>query len=123
MDLSLWVALGSLILQAIVAIVAVVWTAGRVARGLEQEGDRKLRLLEIKVDAEVDKLNSRIGEVGNALRTKVTEVEFYVRDNFVTNDVLDKIIVMFGDNMRLQFEGLKGSIEEIRDRLDRERQP
>ena len=88
MDAATEVALASLGLQAVVAIGTVIWTAGRVARSLERKAEARQLEYEGKIAGQLDIVNSRIGEVGASLRTKITEVEFYVRDNYVSNATL-----------------------------------
>lgn len=120
MGLTEMMALLSLGLQVLVAIVTVLWTVSKVARGLRQEAETRHQTYVKKIDEEIESLHKSIGEVGASIRRKITDVEFYVRDNYVTNEMIKNIFTMFSDNMKLQFDVVKESLAAIRDRLDRE---
>lgn len=123
--MSGWVEVGIMAIglgvQIIIAIITVTWAAGRVTRGLEQSAEEKDKALRRELRDEYEELSHRLGEVGSALRTKITEVEFHVRDHYVSNSVLDKILEMFGENMNIQFKAMQDGLKDIKDRLDRER--
>lgn len=116
-----WVGIGSLILNCGIALVTLGLGVGKVTRSIEKSMETRFEIHRVETDKKFDTIQNRMGEMGAALRQKVTEVEFYVRDHYVSNGVMDKIMVLFGDNMRLQFEALKASLEEVKARLEKDR--
>jgi hypothetical protein len=116
-----WVGIGTLVLNSGIALLTLGLGVGKVTRAIEKSMEAKFETHRTETDKKLDIIQERTGEMGAALRQKITDVEFYVRDNYVSSGTMDKIMILFGDNMRLQFESLKASLEEVKARLERDR--
>jgi hypothetical protein len=62
----------------------------------------------------MDGMRREFGETAYALRTKITEVELFMRDNFVKNDALRDMNVA----IQAQMGEIKGGVIRIEGRLD-----
>lgn len=119
-----WIALGTFAYTVLGSFVGLTWGVGRVARNVE----RSMRADMVQDYAELDNefnefrsrreeadrvIYNRMSDMETAVNKRITEVEFYVRDNYVSNDMLDKIVDLFGKNMTLQFEALKSDVKRL----------
>lgn len=108
MSLADMIALISLAFNIIVAAVGLTWGVGKVRFAVRDEIDRH----KDRVNGEVQSLRGETGEMGIAIRTKINDVELFVRDNFVRKDTFAR----FADSMS---ELIRQSLEKIDKRLDR----
>ena len=120
-----------------IAILGVLFTTGGVIAavtykisGLETKITKMLaderevtgtKYISIRKDFadEVDAVRREVGEMGNALRTKIHEVETWSRDNFARRGSLGEMRI----DMNQQFQSLTKAIEKrfdkIEDKIDR----
>lgn len=108
MSLADMIATISLVFNIIVAAVGLTWGVGKVRLAVRDEIEKH----KDRVNSEVKSLRSETGEMGAALRQKVTEVELFVRDNFIHKDTFTR----FADSVT---ELIRQSLEKIDKRLDR----
>lgn len=116
-----WVGLGTLIISVIGIIATVVWRASSIKTDLLVE----LQKNRLDIDEQFAVLRREVGETITAIRSKVTEVELYIRDNYVTkatfNVVLDRILAelkQISEKMENNKLRLETKIEEIRKTQD-----
>jgi len=146
-----WVAFAGLLLTIIVTssgiIWAVVWklsdirdtikdTTDAKIKASNEDRDRKIhelrrdltiKLTEINVDLDkqVDDVRKAAGEIGEALRSKITQLEFYVRDEFklhvLKEDFRDdfRTITTIIDTLGSRIEKRLESFEEKLDALQK----
>lgn len=93
---DLTVSIASLIVSTIAIIIAGVWKLGSVRDELKDVINANRQELEKKLDEETDTVRHEFGETISALREKLTQVELYIRDNYVSknsfNTVLERIL-------------------------------
>jgi hypothetical protein len=76
--------------------------------------DNELRELRAAVTELNTTVLQGVGELGHALRTKITDVEFFIRDNYVREKDLDAIIKMFEG----RFDRLQTSMDRLTEKMD-----
>lgn len=109
-----WIALSAFVLNAIGATIGLTWGVGRIRDKVRDElRDDIEELKTIIAEAEL-KMERRAGETGHALREKITQVEFYVRDEYVRNREFD-IVVKTIEN---RFDRLQDGIERLSIKID-----
>lgn len=111
---EIWILFGQFVVSLFGAIITV-WFG--------------IRHITERIDAKIDAIGREITEVTLAyerklaqcdagLRAKMTEQGFFFRDNYVHNDVFDKMIAMASASSENQFRALTESMNRITDRLD-----
>src|SRR6202000_1848900 len=87
-----WIGLGALIVSVVSIIATIVWRASSIKTDLLVEMQKN----RLETDDQFAILRREVGETITAIRNKVTEVELYIRDNYVTkatfNTVLERIL-------------------------------
>lgn len=123
-------ALTAIGLTIITNVINLTWGASQISKKVEEKFTEKLEDYKAIVAIELKRLgeaiieteqtmSQRTGEVGNALRDKITQVEFFVRDTYVEKDDLKQIISMMDENMKMRFDLLQSTVNRLADRLDR----
>lgn len=109
-----WIALGSVFLNILVAAVGLTWGIGRIRDTVRDEIDEHRQQNADKVDS----LRSHVGEMGTALRTKITEVELYSRDTFMRRDSFYKTVEMLSADIKAQFMQMTTRLDRMENKLD-----
>jgi N-acetylglucosamine-6-phosphate deacetylase len=113
-----WIALGGFILSCGIAIVTTTLGIRRLSTVVEQKLEAKIDSIN-KTLTEIELITERrLGEMGHALREKITQVEFHFRDHYVHNEVFNKIIDMARANNENQFRVITDSMQRMNDKLD-----
>lgn len=127
------IAFTSLGLNLLIAIIGATWGIGKISSKLQETFQVEIdghKQTTVKAVESLQKLISenelsterKIGETGASLRTKITEVELHIRDNFVRRDTFQEMIRLMSTNMQTQFERLEASINRLSDKLDRQKE-
>lgn len=132
-----WIAIGSFALAVIVQIITAVW----VLRGLEgsliskiqvAKDDVEKHVKEVKESSsaallaaiqarnlEMDIIKNAAGEIGHSLREKISQVELYVRDEFVSKpdfkshiDLLRDQLSAIGNRIDTKFDNFEKKLNE-----------
>jgi hypothetical protein len=107
-------ALGTLGVNFIAAIIGLTWGVGRVRDQVKDNLSAEIdELVTAIAEAEL-RMERRSGEVGNALREKVREVELFVRDNYVREKDFDAMLKMFD----ARFDRLQDGLEKLSAKMD-----
>jgi hypothetical protein len=113
-----WVALGGVMFSAVIGIITATLGIKRFSESVKKDLDEDIKdIKKCIADSELS-IERRMGEMGLALREKTTQVEFHIRDNYVHNDVFNRVIEMAAANNENQFRVLTESLNRIHDRLD-----
>jgi hypothetical protein len=102
-----WIALAGLVLS----LGTVIFMTGRGQGRIKADMGRELNTIELAFERKVGQM-----EVG--LRGKINDVEFHLRDNYVSNDVFIRIIDMATANNENQFRILSEQLNRLNDKLD-----
>lgn len=124
MTASDWLAAITLAWTILASIIALTWGVSQIASRVEQsmraDFDKFKRVIYDKVDQLENSIGEkelsmerRLGEVGNAFRTKITEVELYMRDNFVRNKDMDALLKLFNERLDRLQSGLDRVVEKM----------
>lgn len=104
----------------IAAVIGLTWGVSRIKEDLEAKLEEKLveriQVLINRTISESELKQERVfGEVSAALREKIVQVEFFVRDNYVREKD-------FGTMMKLmegRFDRLQESFDKLGDKFDK----
>lgn len=114
MGLEVWIAIGSIILNIVVAAVGLTWGIARLRDTIRDEIDEHRDQAEAKLDS----LRSNVGEMGTALRTKISEVELFCRDTFMRRDSFYKTIELLSADLKTQFNKIDTRLDRMENKLD-----
>lgn len=106
--------IGEFILVILTAIVTV--TIG--IRKIREETKQEIATLKTEIVNTTLAYERKLTQADAGLRGLLTEMGFFVRDNYVNNDVFDKMITMAAAANENQFRALTESMSRISDRLD-----
>lgn len=103
----------------IAAIIGLTWGVGRIKEQLEEKLEDKLvakiQILINRAVMESELKEERVfGEVSAALRQKIVEVEFFVRDNYVRQKDFETTLKMF----ETRFDRLQASLDKLGEKLE-----
>lgn len=102
-----WIALAGVILSTGIASLSYI----RGGEKIRQDTNAKITRVELAFER---KLSQQ--EVG--LRAQINELGFYVRDNYVNNDVFSRMIEMAAASNENQFRALSESLLRLMDKID-----
>lgn len=119
-----WIALGAVGLNLIVLIVGITWKAGRqeifwqralnkLQTTLTDKLDSQAKAQKLEFDRFSDDIRKEFGEGLTALRTKIHEVELFVRDTYVRRDSFALVISKMEDMLKLAMEKLEVRLDKI----------
>lgn len=108
MDLTGWITFAGFILQAVVYLVVGIWKLSQI----KSEILAAIAVHRKEYDDEFARVRREFGEVGQAIREKITQVELFCRDNYVRRDSFYKV----NDDTQASIKELG---KELRERLER----
>ena len=110
----------------IVLVIGGTWKASRIEISLRESFTTALGTHRREIDDEIDRGRREFGETASALRQKIidvgdriTQVEFYLRDNFVRKESFDQTTRGLAESLRAFRDELKTHIEKLDGKLDR----
>lgn len=112
-----WIALGALIVNCVAAVIGLTWGVGKVKDEVEDRLKKRLDDLVLAISESELKMERSNGETAKALREKIVQVEFFVRDNYVREKDFDAMIKMFEG----RFDRLQDSMDRLSEKLDKNR--
>jgi hypothetical protein len=99
----------------ICAIVGLTWGVKKIEERLEERILSKIAVHIGSAISESELKTERVfGEVSAALREKIVQVEFFVRDNYVREKDFESMIKLFEG----RFDRLQDSLDRLGEKLD-----
>jgi len=108
------IAVCSLVLNVIIALVGFTWGLSKIASTIEE----KILMFKEKIDLEIDAGRREVGEVVTAIRTKIHDVELYMRDNYVRRDTFTKLFESMQKDMQNLGERIFVRLERMERKID-----
>jgi len=108
------IAIVSLVFNIIVASVGLTWGIGRVRDAVRDEVEEHKR----ETDGKIDSLRLGINEMGTAIRSKITDVELHMRDNYVRRDTFSRFMDSISEVIRLSLEKIEKRLDRMENKLD-----
>jgi len=102
-----WIALAGFIVTLLGAIITVTYSIAKI----EKRTDEKITNVTLAYERKLSQSDA-------GLRALLTEMGFFIRDNFVQNEIFNKMIDMASANNENQFRALTESMNRVNDRLD-----
>lgn len=123
MEYGIYVGLASLAVAIVAHAVRATWALSRVEKELRDYFDaqidnmqRDVVKLERAGSERGETLRHEFGETGNALRTKIHEVETWNRDTFVRKDSFEMVISRIEKSMEKAVDKIENRIETMFER-------
>lgn len=107
-------AVAALGLNIVVAIVGLTWGLAQIRDAVKSEIEKH----RAKFDEEIDTLRHEFGETVQAIRSKVTEVELWTRDNLVKKDSFSLVTDRISREVRDLGERLDKRLERMEAKID-----
>ena len=117
---------GAVLANLFIAGIGWVWSLGRSSKSADVKIAQRAKVvteelndMERRLHADIDNSTRQFGETVSAIRTKVTEIELWNRDNFVSKGTFKAVT----DEMKRSWErfedNLNDKLEAIDKKLDR----
>ena len=117
---------GAVLANLFIAGIGWVWSLGRSSKNADVKIAQRAKVvteelngMERRLHADIDNSTRQFGETVSAIRTKVTEIELWNRDNFVSKGTFKAVT----DEMKRSWErfedNLNDKLEAIDKKLDR----
>ena len=114
MGATQWIAFAALAVNCVAAIIGLTWGIAKIRNEVKDElKDDIDALLKAIAEAELT-MERRSGEGLAAIREKVTQVEFFIRDNYVREKDFDSMISMLNS----RFDRLQDGMDKLNEKLD-----
>jgi hypothetical protein len=113
--ITVLVGVGGLLLQTIALIAAGIWRLSRTEAAIRQE----IASHRIENADRVDTAVRQIGETFTAFRTKITEVELYLRDNYVRRDSFQSVVGQVMGDMKTIGDRIEARLLRMEGKIDR----
>ena len=103
----------------IAAIVGLTWGLSRVKDQLEEKLEEQLvRKIQVLIQSSISESELKqervFGEVSSALREKIVQVEFFVRDNYVRQKDFETMVKL----LEGRFDRLQDSLDKLGNKFD-----
>lgn len=129
LGVSDYVTIAGFVFQVVATLVGGAWVLGRANARIAETFREELDKHKADTTKGLDEVNKilvenelsaerRVGEVGAALRSKITEFELFVRDHYVRRDTFQEMVKMMSTSVQSQFARLEASINRLSDKFD-----
>lgn len=112
------IALSSLALNILVALVGLTWGVGKIRDATMGAINKQIEKLQTKVDVDIDSMARSFGETNSAIREKIREVELFGRDTFLRRDSFYKTMELISADMKTQFGKVESRLERMEAKID-----
>jgi len=120
MEYGLYFGMASLALALIAHVARATWKVSQIDKDIRLELDaqidnvnRDITKLEKDGMERAETLRHEFGETGNALRTKIHEIETWGRDTFVRRDSFEAAVTRIEKNSDKGFDRLEKRLEDL----------
>ena len=111
------IGLAGIAVNLCVAMVGAAWALGRSNHRMMTQFDAKVEALERNMRGDIRTESKFSGDAIGALRQKVTEVEIWNRDNFVSKQTFNLVISEIKESWRRFEDKIDKKLEAIGDQL------
>jgi ribosome recycling factor len=133
-DLAIYIS-GTAALSAVGLAIRVTWLLSRIEKDVRSDaakGDRELgEAMDAQIDnlrrdlgksethqaQRVEQLRQETGEMGNAIRQKLHDIEVFCRDHFVSKDSFESVIDRFERTVEKMTDRLETKFDKAVDRF------
>jgi len=114
MAVAEYIALAGLTMNILVAVVGLTWGVAKIRDTVRDEIEQHRE----KFDGDLHQLRLNTGEIGAALRQKITEVELFNRDTFMRRDSFYEVMKGYGADMRSHLDKIEQRLERMESKID-----
>jgi hypothetical protein len=108
------IALATLVLSFVISAISGTWILARSRSKVVEKIDEVRLELERKINSKADSVLSNFGETISAAKQKMTDMELWNRDNFVSKQTFNVVM----EQWRTWFTRFEDKIEKRFDRID-----
>lgn len=101
------IAVCGLLLNLVVTVIGGVRAFSKLELSLSEKIDASGR----EIDERIDQQSRQFGETVSALRQKITDVELYVRDNYVRRESFYKVVDDLGVRIEKRIDKLERKLD------------
>lgn len=115
----------ALLLNVLIAVIGLTWGIGKIKDAVRDEMEEQRLRMEAKLEnaeRDISDVSLRTGEIGMAIRTKITEVELHLRDHYVRRDSFDRVISMIQDSIKAMGDKIEHRLDRMETKLDHAQQ-
>jgi hypothetical protein len=118
MDNATLIALGTFLVTIGSTVVGITLGIKRISDNVKVALDAQIEtnrrdIAEVQLSGE-----RRVGELGHALREKITQVEFHLRDNYVSQPTFYRFMDMTAADIDNQFRTMQEMMSRLNDKID-----
>lgn len=113
-----WIELAALLVTCGVTIGSCIVTIRRGTEDVKTSVFKKIDEIEHDRTEFEFQMERRMGEVGTALREKISQVELHIRDNYVDKTIMSQMVDMMVKSSDKQFELIRSDIKRLHDKMD-----
>lgn len=121
-EITVAIAIFSAVANLLMLAIGGTWKLSRVETSIKDE----IHNQRSELDNDIEDVRRYAGEAVAALRQKVTEVEFYVRDNYVKKESFNEATARlatelrsFGDKLEERLNHFGTKLDNLKERSDR----
>jgi len=125
-DYSIWITAAGLFLAIIGSVMKVMRYVSDIEKSVMDHTNANVENLErdmrdVQSDAgrRIETLTQQAGEMGNALRTKLHEIEVFTRDHFVTKDSFASTMDRFEKSLDTLGDRIEKRLDKFAERMDK----
>jgi len=108
-----------LLVTVIGMIITGVWAIGKVREDLKDNDSEIVKAM----NEEFLVIRREFGETVTAMRAKMTEIEFYIRDHYVTRETFDTVLNRLLAEIRTLGERMETNKISLENKIDRIKYP
>jgi hypothetical protein len=112
------VAIGGLVVNLLAAVIGGTWVLSKNNTKLLGKFYKQLDLERREIDIKIENVAHYFGESVSAIRTKVTEVELWNRDNLASKTTFQQVIADFRSTLQRFEDKLDKRLGRIESKLD-----
>ena len=112
--------LAALVVSLVTSLIVGTWTLARGQGKIDKKQVETMRNIERKIDEETDKTVHDFGETVAAIRQKMTDMELWNRDTFVTKTTFDLVMQQLRSDAERLADKIDSRFDRIEAKLERE---
>lgn len=114
MDGNTLVVVAAFIVNLIVCTVHATWALARIESALRKD----IQTSRDETDGRIDRQSREFGETAAAIRQKVTEVELYIRDNFVRKPSFEAVMGRIEADLKELGKDFVARLDRMEEKID-----
>lgn len=116
MTVTEWIALCAFVLNFVSILIGLTWGVAKIKTEVNSQSRADFDEIKKLMSESELSIEQRTGEMGSALREKITQVELYVRDTYVRQKDFESMFKMIND----RFDRIQDSLDRLNTKIDKQ---